>query len=91
MTQKSSGLRFEVNRQIGLLPNSVLLVLANPEWNDVEQGKDWLGNLINIVSPKHGGIALCSRFENRRLSSFATNSLVVTEIRARQNNLAGNL
>lgn len=63
MTSESSGLRFEVYRQFGLLPKSVLLALACAESNDVEQGKDWLGNLIDTVFPDDRGIAFYALLE----------------------------
>jgi hypothetical protein len=64
---ESSGLHFEVYQQIGLLPESVLLALACAESNDVEQGKDWLGNLIDTVFPDDRGIAFYALFEHREV------------------------
>lgn len=70
MTPESSELRFEVYRQFGLLPKSVLLALDRAESHDIEQGKDWLGNLIDTVFPADPGIAFYALLERAEVMAL---------------------
>ena len=57
----------KVYRQLTLLPESALLALDRAEVYDIEQGKDWLGNLIETVFPEDQGIAFYALFEGDEL------------------------
>ena len=63
----TSDLRMKVYRQFTLLPESALLALDRAEVYDIEQGKDWLGNLIKTVFPEDQGIAFYALFDIFRI------------------------
>ena len=62
MTRNSPDMRVEVYRKFALLPEDVLLALDRAEAYDIEQGRDWLGNLITTVFPDDQGVALYALF-----------------------------
>jgi len=62
VTRNSSDMRVEVYRKIALLPEDVLLALDRAEAHDIEQGRDWLANLITTVFPDDQGVAFYALF-----------------------------
>ncbi len=67
MTRNITDLRVEVFSHFSLLPESVLQALERAERHDMEQGKDWLGNLIATVFTDDHGIAFYALFEQNEL------------------------
>ena len=55
-------MRVEVYRKFTLLPEGALLALNRAETYDIEQGRDWLGNLITTVFPDDQGVAFYALF-----------------------------
>lgn len=70
MTGKPQFPRMEVYRRFALLPESALSALACAEASDVEQGKDWLKNLIETVFHDDQGIAFYALYEGEKLLSL---------------------
>lgn len=67
MTRNSPDMRVEVYRKFALLPEDVLSALDRAETHDIEQGRDWLGNLITTVFPDDQGVAFYALFEGDEL------------------------
>lgn len=67
MTLTHPDLRVEVFRQLALLPESALSALGRAESYDIEQGKDWLSNLIDTVFPGDQDVAFYGLFEREEL------------------------
>lgn len=67
MTLGAPGRRMEVYRHFSLLPACAITALDRAEVSDIEQGKDWLRNLIETVFPNDQGIAFYALFEQDEL------------------------
>ena len=67
MTRISPDLKMEVYRQLALLPQRALSALDRAESSNIEQGKEWLGNLINTVFPDDQHVAFYALYEEEEL------------------------
>lgn len=67
MNLGASGRRMEVYRHFSMLPECAIAVLDRAEELDIEQGKDWLKNLIETVFPQDQGIAFYTLFDQEGL------------------------
>lgn len=67
MTHDAADLRIEVFRQFTLLPESALKALDCAEMLDIEQGRGWLGNLIDTVFTNDQGVAFYALFKGEEL------------------------
>jgi hypothetical protein len=67
VTRTSPDLKVEVFRELALLPDSALSALGRAESYDIEQGKEWLGNLIDTVFPGGQDVAFYCLFEREEL------------------------
>ena len=67
MTRTSPDLKVEAYRQLALLPQRALSALDRAESYNIEQGKEWLGNLINTVFPDDQHVAFYALFEQEEL------------------------
>ena len=67
MTVGAPDRRMEIYRHLSALPESAVDALGRAEVSDVEQGKNWLKNLIETVFPNEPGIAFYAIFEQKEL------------------------
>jgi len=67
VTRTSPDLKVEAYRQLALLPQRALSALDRAESYNIEQGKEWLGNLIKTVFPDDQNVAFYALFEQEEL------------------------
>jgi hypothetical protein len=67
VTRTSPDLKVAAYRQLALLPQRALSALDRAESHNIEQGKEWLGNLIKTVFPDDQHVAFYALFEQEEL------------------------